>query len=176
MLSLTQFVRQEMSRLHRTLERAVRDLTPDEWHFVPANYNNSIAFVMWHATRTEDNIVRFVLQERRPTVWMELGFHEGLGLHATRQGTGMSIEEARAFRLQDTGVFMDYVRAAWASTDEYLSNPDESALERTVTVRPMGEMPAARALVQVVMTHSFQHLGEIDVLRTMMGKPSAIGA
>ena len=175
MLSLTAFVRQEMNRLHRVFERAVNDLSPDEWHFIPQNYNNSIAFALWHATRTEDNIVRFVLQERRPTVWMEQGYHEKLGLHPTQQGTGMAAEDARSFRIKDVEVFMAYGRAAWASTDEYLSNPDEAAFERTVTVRPLGEMPAARALAQVVMTHSFQHLGEIDALRTMMGKPSAIG-
>ncbi len=175
MLTLTEFARQEMQRLHRVLERAVADLSEAEWHFVPPNYNNCIAFAMWHAARTEDNIVRFVLQERRPTVWLEGGYNEKLGLHATAQGTGMSAEDARAFRIKDTALFMEYARAAWASTDEYLSNPNESSFERILTIRPLGEMPAARALGQVVLTHSFQHLGEIDVLRTMQGKPSAIG-
>jgi DinB family protein len=175
MISLTDFIAQEMRRLHRVFERAVADLTDQDWHFIPANYNNSIAFALWHATRTEDNIVRFVLQERRPTVWMEQGYAEKLGLHPTQQGTGMPPEDARAFCITDTGLFMEYARAAWASTDDYLGSPDAAAFERLVTVRPLGEMPAARALGQVVMTHSFQHLGEVDALRTMMGKPSAVG-
>lgn len=175
MLTLVEFVKLEMTRLHRTFQRAVEDLSPDDWHFVPANYNNSIAFAMWHTARTEDNIVRFVLQGRRPTVWMEQGYAERLGLHPTQQGTGMAVEDARAFRISDIGLFMEYARAAWASTDEYLANPDPAAFERAVTVRPLGEMPAARALGQVVMTHSFQHLGEVDALRTMLGKASAVG-
>jgi hypothetical protein len=175
MMTLVEFLQQEMRRLHRILERGVADLSEQEWHFLPPGYNNCIAFALWHEVRTEDNIVNFVLQDRKPTVWLEGGYDEKLGLHRTAQGTGMSVDEARGFRVRDFDLFMEYVRAAWASTEEYLSNPDQSALEKTVTIRPLGEMPAARGLAQVVMTHGFQHLGEIDVLRTIQGKPSAIG-
>ncbi len=174
MLSLPEFVRQEMTRLHRLVERAVSDLTPEELHWLPPNYDNSIAFEVWHITRTEDNIVRFVLQERRPTVWVDGGYDEKLGLARAAQGTGMPPEEARAFRIKDSDLFLDYARAAWKSTDDWLSTPEEGVFEKPVTVRPLGEMPAARALGQVVMTHSFQHLGEIDMLRTLIGKASVI--
>jgi hypothetical protein len=79
------------------------------------------------------------------------------------------------FRVNHIGTFIEYLRASWKNTEDYLASPDESAFERMVTIRPLGEMPAARGLGQVVMTHGFQHLGEIDVLRTIQGKPSAIG-
>ena len=29
---------------------------------------NTIAFGLWHYARTEDNVVRYLLQDRRPTV------------------------------------------------------------------------------------------------------------
>ena len=175
MLTLADFVTQELRRLHGILDRAVADLTPEEWHAVPDRYNNSIAFSLWHYARTEDNVVRFILQSRRPTVWMDGGYAEKLGLPPVAQGTGISPEDARAFRINDLDAFQRYVKEAWASTDEYLAQSDEAALDRTVTVRPFGEIPAARALGQVCMTHGFQHLGEIDMLRTMLGKPSAVG-
>jgi hypothetical protein len=38
-----------------------------------------------------------------------------------------------------------------------------------------GEMPAIRALGQVVVSHGFTHLGEIELIRTLMGLPAAIG-
>jgi hypothetical protein len=44
-----------------------------------------------------------------------------------------------------------------------------------VTVKPLGEMPAIRALGQVCMTHGFTHLGEIELMRTLMGLGPAIG-
>lgn len=173
MMTLTEFLQAETRRLHAILGRAVADLSEAEWHYLPPSYNNCIAFALWHEARTEDNIVNFVLQDRKPTVWLEGGYDEKLGLPRTAQGTGMTAEEARGFRVRDLDTFMEYVRAAWANTEDYISRAE--GLDRIVTIRPLGEMPAARALGQVVMTHGFQHLGEIDAIRTMLGKSSAIG-
>jgi hypothetical protein len=36
-------------------------------------------------------------------------------------------------------------------------------------------MPAIRALGQVCMTHGFTHLGEIELIRTLMDLKPAIG-
>ncbi len=174
-MTLIEFLKQELDRLHGILNRAVEDLTPEQWHFLPPDYNNNIGFALWHFARTEDNIVRFILQDRRPTVWMEGGYAEKLGLPPVAQGTGMSPEDARNFRIKDFDLFRRYVAAVWASTADYLNSVTEAQLEGTTTVRPLGEMPRARALAQVCMTHGFQHAGEIDVLRTMQGKASAIG-
>ncbi len=174
-MTLIEFLRQELSRLHGILDRAVEDLSPEQWHFLPAGYNNNIAFILWHFARTEDNIVRFILQDRRPTVWMDGGYAEKLGLPPVAQGTGMSVEDARAFRIKDFDLFRRYVAETWASTTDYLARVTEDQLNGTTIVRPMGEMPRARALAQVCMTHGFQHMGEIDVLRTMQGRSSAVG-
>ncbi len=175
MMTLIELVSAELSRLHGMLDRAGGDLSNDEWHFLPPGYNNCVAFALWHYARTEDNIVRFILQNRRPTVWMDGGYAEKLSLPPVAQGTGMSVEDARNFRIDDRDTFARYCQEVWASTNEYLSHPDPATFERTVLVRPLGEMPAARAVGQVCMTHGFQHLGEIDVLRTIQGKPSIIG-
>jgi hypothetical protein len=159
------------------LERSVEDLTPDQLHAVPAGSPtaNHLAFELWHYARTEDNIVRFILQGRRPTVWMEGGWAERLGLPPITQGTGMTAADAQALRIDDIPLFRQYVSAVWTSTEEYLSNPDESAFDEVITVKPLGEMPKIRALGQVCMTHGFTHLGEIELMRTLLGLKPAIG-
>jgi hypothetical protein len=134
-----------------------------------------MAFETWHYVRTEDNIVRFILQNRRPTVWMEGKWAEQLGLPPVTQGTGMTPADAQALRIDDVGLFDQYKRAVFASTDEYLANPDASTFDSPVTVKPLGEMPAIRALGQVCMTHGFTHLGEIELIRTLQGLKPAIG-
>jgi hypothetical protein len=63
----------------------------------------------------------------------------------------------------------------YKSTDEWLANPDESTFDAPVMVKPLGEMPAIRALGQVCMTHGFTHLGEIELIRTLLGLKPAIG-
>jgi hypothetical protein len=176
-MKLVEFIDAELKRLHLMLDRSVADLTPEQWHTIPANNPraNHIAFEMWHYARTEDNIVRFILQGRRPTVWMEGGWAERLGLPPVTQGTGMTAEDAQAMRIADLELFREYVQAVWASTSDWLSSPDESTFDQPVTVKPLGEMPAIRALGQVCMTHGFTHLGEIELMRTLLGLRPAIG-
>jgi hypothetical protein len=170
-MKLHEFIHGELGRLHALFERGVADLTPEEWHAVPCAATNSIAFVTWHYARTEDNIVRFILQNRRPTVWTEGGYAEKLGLPPVAQGTGMPLEEAQGLNIGDIDLFRRYMSEVWKGTDEYFANPDEAALETVVSVRPLGEMPAIRALGQVCVTHGFGHAGHVDLLRAELGKP-----
>lgn len=170
-MNLTEFLRHEMGRLHAQYDRALGDLSDEQWHWIPMNKGNSVAFEAWHYIRTEDNVVRFILQNRRPTVWMEGGFAEKLGLPPVAQGTGMPLAEAQALRIPDTALFREYARRVWASTDEWLAHPDEAEFTTQVLVRPLGEMPRIRALGQVCMSHGFGHLGEIDHIRALMDLP-----
>lgn len=176
-MTLVEFMQAEIGRLHTLLERAVADLTPEQWHAVPGGgaKANTIAFDIWHYVRTEDNIVRFILQDRRPTVWMEGGWAERLGLPPVAQGTGMSTEEAQALRIRDLDAFRQYMQAVWRSTEEYLAGVDPATLGRPVLVKPLGEMPAARAFGQVCLTHGFTHLGGLELARTLLGLPAVVG-
>jgi hypothetical protein len=99
-MDLIDFYRREQRRLHQGLQEAVSDLTPEEWNYLGEGTGNNIAFLMWHSVRTEDNILRFILQGR-PTIWQEGGWHERLGLPPRVQGTGMATSEARAFHIAD---------------------------------------------------------------------------
>lgn len=171
MLTLAQFLQTELKRLHRGLDGALEDLTPEQLHAVPAGHAkaNTIAWGLWHYARTEDNVVRYVLQNRRPTVWMEGGYAAKLGLPPVAQGTGMPTAEAHALRIKDVPLFQEYVRNVWASTDEFLAGADAVTLERIVTVKPLGDMPAIQALGQVCLTHGMTHFGEIELARTLVG-------
>ena len=69
----------------------------------------------------------------------------------------------------------EYVAKVWASTDEYLAKVDPAALDATVTIKPLGDMPAIRALMQVCVTHGFTHAGEIELARTLVGAKPVSG-
>jgi hypothetical protein len=161
----------ELTRLHKALDASLGGLTPEQLHQVPAGHAsaNTIAWGLWHYARTEDNVVRYILQNRRPIVWAEGGYAEKLGLPPVAQGTGMTTQEAQARRIKDLGLFREYVAKVWASTDDYLAKVDPAALDANVTIKPLGEMPAIRALMQVCVTHGFTHAGEIELARTLVG-------
>jgi hypothetical protein len=177
MMTAVEFVHAELTRLHGLLDKAISDLTPEQLHKVPANHAkaNTLAWVYFHYVRTEDNVVRFVLQKRRPTVWAEGGYAEKLGLPPVAQGTGMSTAEAQALHLKDVALFREYTQKVWASTDDFVAKADPKALDAIITVKPLGEMPAIRAFGQTCLSHGMTHAGEIELVRTLIGVGPAGG-
>lgn len=173
MMTLLEFVQMDLTRLHRSLDGCLADVTPEALHAVPGGTGraNTLAFNLFHVARTEDNVVRFVVQDRRPTVWQEGGYAGKLGLPPVAQGTGMPTAEAQALRITDVALFRQYMQQVWASTDELLerAKADPTLLDKTVLVKPLGEMPAIRAVAQICLTHGMMHFGEMELARTVLG-------
>ena len=171
MLTAADFIRANIKRLHDGLDKVMAELTPDQLHTVPAGHPkaNTIAWGVWHYTRTEDNIVRYVIQGRKPPVWVEGGYSERLGLHPAAQGTGMSTEEAQALRIKDVPLFREYMGRVWAGTDELIAGAPAELLDKIITVKPLGDMSVVQCLGQVGLTHGMTHLGEIELARTLIG-------
>ena len=170
-MTALELMKTELARLHSSYDKAFDGLSPDQIHRVPAGHPkaNTIGWGVWHYVRTEDNVVRYILQNRRPIVWAEGGYAEKLGLPPVAQGTGMTTQEAQALRLKDLGLFREYMAKVWASTDEFLAKVDPASLDATVTIKPLGDMPGIRALAQVCVSHGFTHVGELELARTLVG-------
>jgi hypothetical protein len=166
------FVRGQMTGLHRLLDRVTEDLTDEQLHYSAGPGVQPIAFSLWHYVRTEDNIIRFVIQHR-PTVWLEGGWDTQLGLDPRSQGTGMSDQAAAGFRIPSLPIFSDYMAGVWASSDEYLANLDATGLDQPVTIKPVGEMSLLQALGGMCLTHGYRHLGEIEYARGLVGLKGA---
>jgi hypothetical protein len=167
----------DLKQLHEALDGSLQGLTPEQLHAIPGGHPkaNTIAWNVWHYVRTEDNVVQFVLQNRKPTVWVEGGYPDKLGLPPVAQGTGMSTEEAQALRIKDVPLFAGYMKKVWASTDEYVKRLTPADLDRKIALKFVGEMTLARVLAMVGITHGFTHFGEIELARTLVGAPTVSG-
>lgn len=171
MLTAADFIRANLKRLHAGLDKVMAELTPDQLHAVPGGHPkaNTIGWGVWHYTRTEDNIVRWVIQERKPPIWVEGGYGEKLGLPPAAQGTGMPPAEAQALRIKDVALFREYMGKVWAGTDELIAGASPELLDKIITVKPLGDMSVVQCLGQVGLTHGMTHLGEIELARTLIG-------
>jgi len=171
MMTALEFIQGGLKQLHGNLDKQLENITPDQLHAVPAGNPkaNTIAWGLWHYARTEDNVVQYILQNKKPPIWVEGGYAAKTGLPETAQGTGMSTAEAQALRIKDLGAFKEYMGKVWASTEALIAKNDPSLLDRMVTVRPLGEMHAMRALGMVCLTHGMTHFGEIELARTIVG-------
>src|SRR6266478_1938870 len=171
MMTAVEFVHAEVRRLHTMLDGTLSGITVEQLHAVPAGHPaaNTIAWGLFHCTRTEDNVVRFVLQDRRPTVWTEGGYPDRLGLPPVAQGTGMPTSEAQALRIKDVDLFREYMQRVWASTEELCAKAEPAFFGKIVTLKPLGAMPAIRALGEVVVSHGMMHVGQMELVRTLVG-------
>jgi hypothetical protein len=170
-MTAAEFIHADLTRLHALLDRTISDITPEQLHAVPGGHPraNTVAWGLFHCVRTEDNVIRFVLQNRRPTVWAEGSYAERLGLPPVAQGTGMSSAEAQALRIPDVGVFREYMSRVWASTDELFGQAEPGFFAKVVTVKPVGDMPAIRAIGQICLSHGMMHVGQMELARTLVG-------
>jgi hypothetical protein len=167
-MAVTDFIHGSLKQMHNMYDDAIRDLTHEQMSWRANDRGHPISFILWHYVRTEDNIIQFVLQ-RKPTVWMEGGWDKKFGLHATAQGTGMSLADAQGLRLEPKEEFETYMRAVWDATDAFLASADDEFLQQKTTVKPLGEMPIQNAIGNMCLTHGFTHLGEIAHLRGLQG-------
>ena len=177
MMTAIEFIHVEVGRLHKMLDGTLSEISVEQLHAVPAGHPraNTIAWGVFHCVRTEDNIVRFVLQDRRPPVWTEGGYAERLALPPVAQGTGMSTADAQALRIKDVDLFREYMRRVWASTEDLFATAAAGFFDKSVTIKPLGEMPAFRALGQVVVSHGLMHVGQMELIRTLVGANPVIG-
>ena len=163
------FIRDSIQQQHEAWDKALGDLTPDQLHFRPAGQGNHIGFIAWHYIRTEDNIVQFVLQNRKPTVWMDGGFDQKFNLPRTAQGTGMPAAEATQLRLPAVDQWLMYQRGVWQATDTWLTSLGEADLQRLVNFKPFGEVTVMTALRIPIVNHGFMHIGQVQHLRQLQG-------
>lgn len=153
------------------LVAAIEDLTLDELHFRAHEDTNSIAFNAWHVFRTADTIVHFVLL-REPPIWPRQGLAAAWGLPDREQGTEIPAEGAHALRFPEAALLAGYGRDVAASIRPRIETMSDDFLDEMTRLRPWGEVTKLQAIGRSIVTHGHDHLGQIDLARTLLGRPS----
>ncbi|GHO44279.1 DinB family protein [Ktedonospora formicarum] len=166
------FYQQEQRRIHGELREAVEKLSFNEWHFLPSNNSKHIAFIFLHSVRTEDNVLRFILQGR-PPIWDAEKWFTRLNLPERLQGNEATPTDARRITIKDPSLLLQYAERVWQHSEAYLASITDGGLaqaERIITVHPLGNIPALQVIGQVCISNMFKHLGEINMLLNAQGK------
>ena len=164
-----EILQRSLTSMHELLDKVTEGMTAEQLNYWPKEGGVSPFFSLWHYVRTEDNIINWVVQ-RQPTVWMQGGYDERLGLHRTSQGTGMTEAEARAVVLHDLAAWQEYQPRVWQATDAYLAAMDPAEFDSTrVTIKPLPEMSLWDGLFGVCLSHGYRHVGEIEYARGIIG-------
>ena len=117
---------------------------------------------------TADNITNFVMQERKPPLWIAKDYAGRMNLPKVDQGTGMGMDEARALKF-DIAALREYLADVRQDTLGFIKAVPMEKLEEVQMIKPLGEMPKWRVIRQVIMTHGFMHLGEVNAVKGQLG-------
>jgi len=156
-------------------------LTEEQLHWQPDGHPNHMMFAMWHAYRSEDDIIhRLLMQE--PGVFATQGWYQRLPVAAPGKppfGTGLNREQIADVRLRLDDL-LDYAEAVRASIQRYadgLSREDgarEVPLPFFQPVYPMLDtMSRAEVLSFFCIGHTAEHLGEVQYIKGLLGLTGA---
>jgi len=142
------------------------DLTPDAAHHRPGGTGNSIAWLLWHTARVQDDHVAGLAGNRQ--AWHD-GWVEGFDLpfDVDDIGYGHTSEQVDAVRIEDLSPLVEYHEAVHQLTLDYLGRVDADELDRVVDRRWDPPVTAGVRLVSLA-GDCLQHLGQAAYVRGLL--------
>jgi Protein of unknown function (DUF664) len=153
-------------RVRQVVHGAVRELTVPQLTTRLDEEANSIAWLVWHLTRIQDD--HFADLEGLPQVWAANGWHErfGLPLDPADTGYGHGPDEVAAVRAP-AELLTGYQDAVHAQSVAWLAELEESELDRIVDESWDPPVSLAVRLVSV-LSDNLQHAGQAAFLRGIL--------
>ncbi|MET8766277.1 DUF664 domain-containing protein [Streptomyces sp. NPDC004658] len=154
-------------RIQEEVHAALDGLGPDELHHRPAADANSIAWLVWHLTRVQDDHIAdaFDLDQ----VWLAQGWEKRFGLDLPRHDTGYGHTPAKVakVRVESADLLTGYYDAVHEQTLGCLRALAAKDLERIVDERWDPPVSLGVRLVSV-LSDDLQHVGQAAYLRGLL--------
>lgn len=150
------------------------DVSDEQATYRPDGDANSIAWLIWHLTRIQDDHVCGITGEEQ--VWTRDGWYDRFGLPfpAGAHGYGHSSDDVAAVRVS-TELLDGYHAAAHEMTLRYVGSVTADELARVVDTRWDPPVTASVRLVSVI-GDCVSHLGQAEYVRGLVDRRSAAPA
>ncbi|MER6732186.1 mycothiol transferase [Streptomyces puniciscabiei] len=159
-------------RIQEEVHAALDGLGPDALHHRPAPGTNSIAWLVWHLTRVQDDHIAdaFDLDQ----VWLSQGWEKRFGLDLPRHDTGYGHSPAKVakVRVDSADLLTGYYDAVHEQTLGALRGLAAKDLERIVDERWDPPVSLGVRLVSV-LSDDLQHIGQAAYLRGLVQSAAA---
>jgi hypothetical protein len=151
------------SRVSGLVHRVVDGLTVVELAFRLDAESNTIAWLVWHLTRIQDDHIADAASSEQ--VWIADGWAERFGLPFTPSATGygQSAAEVDAVRVE-ASLLTGYFDAAYAQSTRFVDGLDDDDLDRIVDTRFDPPVTLGVRLVSV-LSDDLQHAGQAAFIR-----------
>jgi uncharacterized damage-inducible protein DinB len=165
-MTIGELLAEAFGRIHGVVLGAVRGLSEEELAFRPEERCNSIAWLVWHLTRIQDDHVAAVAGTGQ--AWMAEGWADRFGLpfSPSETGYGHTSAEVAAVRAP-ADLLVGYYEAVHAHTVKYVQGLAEADLDRVVDLNWDPPVTLAVRLVSVI-NDDLQHGGQAAYVRGML--------
>lgn len=154
-------------RIKEAVHQAVQDLGPDELAARLDPEANSVAWLVWHLTRVQDDHVAEVAG--RPQTWTEEGWDARFGLPFDTAGIGYghSPAEVGAVRVDSAELLTGYYDAVHVRTLDFVRGLTDADLDTVVDRRWTPHVTLGVRLMSVV-NDDLQHAGQAAFVRGVL--------
>ncbi|MEC3954047.1 DUF664 domain-containing protein [Nocardia sp. CDC153] len=154
-------------RIKENVHGAVADLTQEELTTRPDGTGNSIAWLIWHLTRVQDDHVADVAGLEQ--VWTAAGWAKRFDLPFDDAATGYGHSSADVAKLEGVTaqLLLDYFDAVHDQTIAYVSKLTDPDLPRVVDTRWNPPVTLGVRLISVI-DDDIQHSGQAAYVRGLL--------
>jgi uncharacterized damage-inducible protein DinB len=150
-------------RIRDEVHPAVNGLSPDELAFRPDTEANSIAWLVWHLTRIQDDHISHLAGKEQ--VWTTMGWVErfALPLEVTDTGYGHGPDDVSSVT-SDAESLLGYFEDVHQSTLDYVRTLSEEDFVRVIDRRWDPPVTVSIRLISVI-ADDLQHVGQAAYVR-----------
>jgi uncharacterized damage-inducible protein DinB len=151
-------------RVNYVVHQVLDDVTPEYLDFRLDSKANSIAWLIWHLVRVQDDHVAEVAG--REQTWTAQGWDQRFDLPfaASATGYGHGPDEVRALRLASAELLLGYHDAVYAETIAFVRDLSETDLDRIVDTSWQPPVDLGTRLLSVI-SDDLQHAGQAAFIK-----------
>lgn len=166
-MKLAEVVVDGFDRVREVVHEAVEGLGPEQLTASPAPEANTIAWLVWHLTRVQDDHVADLMGTEQ--IWTAQGFLDRFELPfpASDTGYGHRPADVAAVRVGSADLLTAYHDAVHEATTSWAAGLDEAALDRIVDEAWDPPVTLGVRLVSV-LSDDLQHAGQAAYVRGLV--------
>jgi hypothetical protein len=162
-MTSAELIADAFGRIHGAVHNAVEGLTADELAFRVDEEANSIAWLVWHLTRIQDDHLAGVGGAAQAWTSSDWSARFGLPFDVGDTGYGHTADEVGAVRA-DADLLLGYHDAVYEATLDFVGRVTDSDLDRVVDVRFDPPVTLGVRLVSVI-ADDLEHAGQAAYVR-----------
>jgi len=166
-MNVSELFQDSFGRIREVVHQVVDGLGVDELEYRIDGRSNSIAWLVWHLTRIQDDHIAGVAHLEQ--VWTAGGWMERFGLPFDDRATGygQGPEDVAAFKVEAAEQLTAYHDAVYDQTVRFLADATDEDLDRVVDKAWDPPVTMGVRLVSIV-ADDLQHAGQAAYVRGVL--------